>query len=389
MSMLPPTMSEPAATVIRLRCGTLTLRVESAAMPLEELCTFGSRRNRKRGFLFISKVLGKHVPVRPSLMLRVHETLAGQIAGVQGPVVVIALAETATGLGQGVFEALLRQTGRDDVVFLHSTRYRLAQPPALAFCESHSHATQHLMYFPFDPKHRELLENACTLVLVDDELTTGRTLTHLAREFLRINARVETVHFVSITDWLGTERRRAIADELLRPARFHALLRGTLHFEANAAFEPGPTPDVTGGDVPKDEFLPMNFGRLGVSGALGLDLGRLERAAELRGGERVLVLGTGEFSHSPYLLALHLERRGWAVHFQSTTRSPILLGEGISTVHEFIDNYHDEIPNYVYNVHPERYDRIIIGYETWPLPQAHRLADILGARTLFFGRDGL
>lgn len=389
MSLLPPTMSQAAATVIRLRCGTLTLRVESALMPLEELCTFGSRRNRKRGFLFISKVLGKHVPVRPSLMLRVHEALAGQIHGAQGTVAVIALAETATGLGQGVFEALLRQTGRDDVVFLHSTRYRLAQPLALAFCESHSHATEHLIYFPRDPKHRELLENARTLVLVDDELTTGRTLTHLAREFLQINPAVQSIRLVTITDWLCAERRRAIADELRCPVDFHALLCGTFHFEADASFDPGRTPDVTGGNGPKDAFLPIKHGRLGVSDALALDFGRLERATELRRGERVLVLGTGEFGHPPYLLALHLERRGWDVHFQSTTRSPILVGEGISAAHEFVDNYHDEIPNYVYNVHPERYDRIIIGYETWPLPQSHRLAEMLGARALFFGRDGL
>src|SRR5262249_36064001 len=117
MSVLPPTISDLTATVIRLRCGTLTLHVESAVMPLDELCIFGSRGNRKRGFLFISKVLGKHVPVRPSLMQRIHELLAGQIADVRGPAVVIALAETATGLGQGVFEAHLRQSKRDDAMF--------------------------------------------------------------------------------------------------------------------------------------------------------------------------------------------------------------------------------------------------------------------------------
>lgn len=387
MSMLPTTISEPTATVVGLRCGTLTLHVERAAMPLDELCTFGSRRNRKRGFLFISKVLGKHVPVRPALMQRVHERLAGQIADVPGPAVVIALAETATGLGQGVFEACVRQTSRDDALFLQSTRYRLEEPLALTFCENHSHAMQHLIYYPRDPRHRAILNNARTLLLVDDELTTGRTLTHLAREFLEISPRIESIRLVSITDWLEDERRRTIADELRRPVEFHSLLRGSFHFDADRTFDPGPIPDVIGDGATKDRLLPMNFGRGGVDGRLILDFDRLERAAGLEGGERVLVLGTGEFSHPPFLLALHLERRGWDVHYQSTTRSPILVGEGISAAHEFVDNYHDEIPNYVYNVHSERYDRILIGYETWPLPQSHRLAEMLHARALFFGGD--
>ena len=62
----------------------------------------------------------------------------------------------------------------------------------------------------------------------------------------------------------------------------------------------------------------------------------------------------------------------------------MLVGEGIASALEFIDNYHDEIPNYVYNVDPTRYDRILIGYETQPLPASHQLAKQLGATPLFF-----
>jgi hypothetical protein len=121
---------------------------------------------------------------------------------------------------------------------------------------------------------------------------------------------------------------------------------------------------------------------------LRLDLEKLVQQTGLRGGERVLVLGTGEFAHAPYLLARQLEASGWDVHFQSTTRSPILTGEGIADVLEFTDNYHDEIPNYVYNVDAARYDRILIGYETQPLPDSHRLANLLGATPLFFTGEG-
>src|SRR5262245_26328094 len=108
--VLPPRVTVP------LRCGTLTLRIEQSELPLEELCDFASRRNRKRGFLFVSKVLGKHIPVRPSRMADVHTRLARKLLEVPGPVVLIALAETATGLGQGIFERMLQLTGRDDLL---------------------------------------------------------------------------------------------------------------------------------------------------------------------------------------------------------------------------------------------------------------------------------
>ena len=120
-------------------------------MPLDELCGFARRRSRKRGFVFVSKVLGKHYPVRPKRMAEMHDRLAERLTDVPGPALVIALAETATGLGHGVYEAWLRRSGRDDVLFLHTTRYRLNRPLALTFDESHSHATEHLLYEPADP----------------------------------------------------------------------------------------------------------------------------------------------------------------------------------------------------------------------------------------------
>jgi len=54
--------------------------------------------------LFVSKVLGKHWPVRPTVMREIHARLATQIANLPGPLLVIGMAETATALGRGVAE---------------------------------------------------------------------------------------------------------------------------------------------------------------------------------------------------------------------------------------------------------------------------------------------
>jgi Phosphoribosyl transferase/TRSP domain C terminus to PRTase_2 len=369
---------------VHLPCGTLTLSVDHAEMPLDELCGFGSRRNRKRAFLIVSKVLGKHIPVRPSLMDRVHCLLAQKLGGIEGPVVLIALAETATGLGHGIFERLLESTGRQDVLFLHTTRYRLNRSLAFSFDETHSHAPEHLLYQPADPEDARLFRSARTLVLVDDEISTGRTLVNLARACIATNPHICSVRLVSITDWLPPGRRAEVCAHLGLPVSFDHLLRGTFTFEPNPEFHPGPIPEVNGSASHKDAVLPGNHGRLGLRGRLTPDLNGLLNGAGPHPGERVLVLGTGEFSHLPYRLALSLEKRGCDVRFQSTTRSPVLVGGDIGSALEFVDNYHDGIPNYVYNVAGRDYDRILIGYETRWLPGAHRLPELLGGQPILF-----
>src|SRR5687768_1849336 len=131
---------------VHLPAGTLTVSVARADLPLDTLCGFASRRSRKRGFVFVSRVLGKHYPVRPRVTADVHARLAAKLTNLPGPVLVIGMAETATGLGQGVYERL----GRPDALFIHTTRYRLDRPLALDFEESHSHAPDHLLYVPTD-----------------------------------------------------------------------------------------------------------------------------------------------------------------------------------------------------------------------------------------------
>ena len=369
---------------VPLRCGTLKLRIDRADVGLEDLCGFASRRSHKRGFVFVSKVLGKHYPVRPSVMARMHDRLADKLAELPGPVVLIAMAETATGLGQGIYESWQRRTGRHDHLFLNTTRYRLQHPQALSFDESHSHATEHLLYEPTGREHAELFRRAKTLVLVDDEISTGRTLAKLASAFRTVSSNLAAVHLVCLTDWLDAADRIACVERIGLPTTFHSLLQGHFEFIPNAAFDPGPIPNVIGVGDGKDFCLPRNDGRLGVSGLLQIDLDAMIRKADVQVGQRLLVLGSGEFTYPPFLLARRLETLGWDVIYQSTTRSPLLVDGDITSANESIDNYHDGMPNYLYNVADRNYDRVIIGYETEPLPSAHTLPQMLGATPIYF-----
>ncbi len=81
-------------------------------------------------------------------------------------------------------------------------------------------------------------------------------------------------------------------------------------------------------------------------------------------GERILVLGTGEFVWEPFLLAERLEAAGAQALYGSTTRSPIAVGYAIESAISFTDNYGLGIPNFVYNVAHQQFDRILVCTET-------------------------
>jgi len=143
-------------------------------------------------------------------MREVHRRLAGKIpSDLPGPIAIIGFAETAICLGQGVHSWYLSRTGREDVLFIHTTRHRIDHPAAFEFLEEHSHAAQHLIYMPRRWADRDLLEKARSVVLVDDEVSTGGTFVNLAKALSDFNVCLERALCLTVTDWRG--RRRSAA----------------------------------------------------------------------------------------------------------------------------------------------------------------------------------
>ena len=196
---------------VALPTGTLDVALAEGADEFEDLLGFAARANAKRGFLFLSKVLGKHWPVKPSSMLAIHERLAATVPASEGPVVFIAMAETAIGLGQGVFEAWLRAHPGREALFVHTTRYRVGGGALIEFEEAHSHAPRQFLHMPEDPQLRALLLAASTLVLVDDEASTGNTFLNLTEACRRLNPGIARVHLATITNFMGGKATAALS----------------------------------------------------------------------------------------------------------------------------------------------------------------------------------
>jgi len=361
-----------------LAAGTVTIDIARADWAFDDLCGFAARDNPRRAFLVVSKVLGRHIPVAPSVMRASFRDLAARVPDLPGPVIVIGLAETAICLGQGVHEELLRRWDRDDVFALHSTRQHLDRALLARFEEPHSHASRHLLYRPDDPR----AAHARSIVLVDDEVSTGTTLVNLATALTEALPALEQIVVVSLTDWSnGT-----VADRMPRPATAVSLLAGDLRWTPREPRAPSAEPPAF--DVAARALGAMathhNFGRAGR-----LDIAderdALADTLALPPNSHIRVVGTCEFTYPPFRLAERLEAEGHDVVVQSTTRSPALIGGAIGRRLTFADNYGTPVANYLYNADPAE-DRVtLICHETLPDSVDPRLVEALDARTLYFG----
>jgi adenine/guanine phosphoribosyltransferase-like PRPP-binding protein len=382
------------------------------------------RRNPRRAQLLVSRVLGKHVPTDPRLVRAaglllgglVADALAGRPArelplgllhaavggdrdatatlqetacraiGARADALVLGFAETATALGHCVAEGL----GDADV--LHSTRRPVpGVATAGGFTEEHSHATDHLL-LPADPG---LLRGGRPLVLVDDELSTGRTVLNT---ITALHAAAPREHYVvaALVDVRppGGELAAGVA-ALGARLDVVALARGAVDLPPDLAeraaalraefdHAPGrarvprdsapPTAGVALLDLGWPPGLPAGarhgFGAAAhraLAAALPGIAAGLARAAGLRTGERTLVLGTEELMQLPLRLAQTLADAGYDVAFSTTTRSPAVVVDvpGYALTSGITFPAHDDPadgpgPRFAYNVGAARWDHVLV-----------------------------
>jgi len=345
---------------VALNNGRLNLQVKPSSYSISCLLEFASRENPKRAFLFLSKVLGKYIPCLPSKMRKTYVDLSQTIT-LEGNCLVFGVAETATGLGAGVADVL---SGKSEhhVYYAQTTRFDCAEPIAFNVFESHSHAPQHLVY---DISENIDIETITEVVLVDDEISTGKTLNQLTQGVSNYLPNLKRIHWASLVDWMPEKTETVFSDlhanvDIL----FHSLLKGEFNF-AQTNKKAIELPHLTASGLSK-AVCRIDLGRKGAT------IGKLNDCAfytpegkqiipqELSKSVAYVVVGTGEFIYQPFLFAEAMESAGIDVLFESTGRSPITQGGSISKKLKFYDpgnkaNY------YLYNL-PE--DRIpIILYE--------------------------
>lgn len=332
--------------IYHIPTGTLTLQTNADPNSLLEV---QARNNPKRGFLFVSKVLGKHLAVSLEQMRASYHSLVEQLPKMVGETLVIGMAETATQLGYGVWNELA-QREQDSVWFLHTTRYKTSDD-AMGFEESHSHAPSQWI----QGLSNECLKNVKNVVLVDDELSTGKTFHALQKVVQDALPSVQQVHWVCLTDFRPAEYQNYPAVSLL---------------QGSWAFEWGNVPQnvkAAEGQAVDPRDIPFDFGRkqpmnLTLRDArIAQNLENLSNELKWRGvGKNVLVLGSGEFMPYAFEMAQILEQQGMKVHFQATTRSPALMPR----VELGVDHYGEGVEQYIYNFDRDKFDTVVLFAET-------------------------
>ncbi len=344
-----------AATItVDIQTGSLSLTARRGD-DIEALCEVAARANPKRGFLIVSKILGRHLPARPAAMRAGMDDLAAMVPDcLPQPVVILGMAETATALGQGVFAAYRRLNSATETIYLQTSRQRARGAAVIAsFEEGHSHATTHLVQVG-DPDLAATIRTARSLVIVDDECSTGDTFVACAEAMRAALPDLERIETCCITDWSdGAYTRR-----MPLPTTGHALLRGMMRWT--------PGPAAARSALAPASNQPGFAPEAGMRSRTGLRAPEqaVRDAFTPEPGERILVLGEGEHSYEALRFAEELERAGAIAAVQCITRSPALPGHAMHSVSSFTDSYGSGAPCYLYNLLRHDPDRVVILSET-------------------------
>lgn len=327
----------------------------------EDLCDVALRRNPARRFLFVSRVLGRHWPTRPCALRAIAARLADAIVARNAgrSLLIVGMSETATTLGQAVFAAVRQRV--TEVAYIESTRRRTGGPIAFEFDERHSHARCHAVHSPL-PGSRvdQALRTAEQIVVVDDECTTGRTAQACVSAFEAWSGRSRDSLLSVIVHWQDEQATKCEQLDV------QSLVQGRFRF-SSGSLEPAHAP------VPSGPLLVSGTRRARIGARHGLEAPEALGAARVpnvRAGERILVVGVGEFGYVPLLLAERIEQEGGTAWLQATTRSPVEVGGAITHARAFPSITEEGYQEFLYNVPDAHgYSRVVLCAEE-SLPSA-------------------
>lgn len=368
---------------------------------IKDLIEIGKRTNNpKRNFLFISKLLGKHIIVKPDIVKGTGILLASlkydninsenivkyikgesldissdlnQESDNNNKVLVIGFAETATGLGMAVASAIKNST------YQTTTREPVCNMTnLLQFEEEHCHATTHQCFSLLDND----FNNYDEIVLVDDEITTGKTMLNLITELRKIS-NVKKFTIFTILDWRTEEYLELYNSYLVNndvEINVYSVMSGfatndddTVYTDNSIVEEITEKDNVADLEIFERIKLDTSFGKVDYiknSGRFGVkqsNIKKLEedarKAAEeiskYHKEEKILILGHGENIYIPSRIASYLN-----ADYRTTTRSPIYCDRNvIKTKHSFVDR---GVTYYFYNKDEieKTYDKVILITET-------------------------
>ena len=382
--------------------GKISLTVNKSIHRISDLLLMAVRKNnKKRNFLFVSKLLAKHIPTLPKVLFESCHQLAEQYNEQQQlpldndgrficrqKTLVIGFAETATAMGHAVHNCF-----SGDVQYVHTTRDTVEDSAfAFEFKEEHSHATEQLFYL----QKEEWIKEARDIIVVDDEVTTGKTIRNIIEQIEK-HYPGKRYHVFTFLDWRNESNREAYksyCQERQLNIQFHSLISGQIgeiDIKDNTVID---------AEIPKPlnynatdngwEFHICNHSETLISSARqGIDCDQRDSmhklansitqqmSTKLKGNKRSII-GTGEFMYLPMKCAEQLPGINLC---NATTRSPIIPNDdenyGVKRALQFAAPHDGNRVEYLYNVNNDQCDEVLVFIESI-IPQA-QLSSLLMA----------
>lgn len=366
---------------------------------LENLFSVGARINPKRSFLFISKLIGKHLAINPDSMIISGKLLGllyfkktyknndfdsllseyisfinnGSLYNKTGSInlekktLFIGFAETATGLASSVFSLF----GKNAFFICTTREYLPGSHEKITFLEEHSHATNQICYL--SKEQLEIFEN---IILIDDELTTGNTNLNIISRLNEISPGKKYT-LISILDWRNKknlEKYSFFSKNNSIEINSISLIKGEIKVNKNFSFSEDEI--LKHNEVLSNECFTINtkiiefninnknldskkiVNKNYISDINKKALDVAEFLSDKILSENTLIIGSGEFIYFPALICKHFsEINNAEIKFQSFSRSPVLrsfkdsypinfkISFSIDSINYFLYNIDDSVDN--------------------------------------------
>ncbi len=352
---------------------------------LNEIIKIGSRyNNKKRSYLLVNTLQAKHIPTRPQDIN--FGTRIGRIIREEdfpNAHLVIGFAETATAIAADV--AWEVNIPHKSGMYINTTREDFVpESDCICFCEEHSHAVNQKLYIK---NFTEYLKYTEEIILIDDEISTGKTLFNIIQELRDKIPELAERDFVvgSVINRLTPERREFFEQHHIYFVSLYdvqwtdeMLERDFKNLSAPSEISdiPDKSPDFMRIAIPDARYF-VNTIEYNLKCREIVEI--IEKNIDFSGCKDVLFLGTEECMYPSILSATMLEKRfKFNAYCHSTTRSPVCIsteeGYPMQNGYKICSLYDVNRVNYIYNL--RRYDMaVVISDAKNPDPKALAMLD--------------
>lgn len=337
---------------------------------LNEIIKIGNRyNNKKRSYLLVNTVQAKHIPARPQ-DINLGKQLGMKIRekGFTDAHLVIGFAETATAIAMDVASEVSVPYAEKGF-YINTTREDFVpENDCICFMEEHSHAVNQKLYIK---NFTEYLNYTKEIILVDDEISTGKTLFNIIQELRNKIPELAERDFVvaSVINRLTPERREFFEQHHIYfvslydvPWTDEMLERDFTNLSAPSETDSisDKSPDFIRVAIPDARYF-VNTREYNAECGKIIDI--IVKNIDFSDCGNVLFLGTEECMYPSILVAGELEKRfGFNAYCHSTTRSPVCLSTEnnypMQNGYKICSLYDVNRVNYIYNLY--KYDMAVV-----------------------------